>query len=115
MRTKLSHKQMFKLLNRVNQPGERVVAICVPTRVFRVVALEDECRFRVEQLDRQAGDKWQPIALCHELLPWRAYQEALTKAIACNNEFLTEMRKVKAQQRMMYRAEQAGALDVYTK
>lgn len=114
MPTKLSEEQISKLLNKVSK-GERVVCHAVPTRAFRIVVLSNETHFRLEQLSRQRGDKWIPLSLHHEVIPWRAYDEALTALVAANQKFMQQMRQIKVQQRHLYRAQQAGALDVYTK
>lgn len=115
MPTKLTKEQEEKLLNKV-QAGERVVCHAVPTRAFRIVALKEDKHFRLEQLSRQRGDKWMPISLHHSPFAWKAYhEEALPALIGANQQFMQKLREIKVQQRHLYRAEQAGALDVYTK
>jgi hypothetical protein len=114
MPTKLNPIEIEVLLNKCKE-GERVICIAVPTRAFRIVALKEDKHFRLEQLSRQRGDKWVPLSLHHEHFAWRAYDEALAALVSANQQFMQKLREVKVQQRQMYRAQQAGALDVYTK
>jgi hypothetical protein len=104
---KLSEEEIDVLLNKVGA-GEKVIAHCVPTRAFRVIMIADEKTFRVEQLVRQAGDKWVPLSTHTDDLRWKAYKDALDAAILANRNFLLEMRKIKVERNQALRAAQAG-------
>jgi hypothetical protein len=105
---KLTEDQVEALLNKVKD-GETIVAHCTPTRAFRVVMLDGEKTFRVEQLVRQAGDKWVALSTHTDDFKWKAYHAALEAAIENNKKFLLEMRKIKVAQNQAIRAAKAGA------
>lgn len=104
---KLTEEDIEVLLNRV-KGGETVIAHCVPTRAFRVVMLDGAKTFRVEQLVRQAGDKWVTLSTHTDDFKWKAYDDALKAAILANRDFLLEMRKIKVARNQALRAAQAG-------
>lgn len=104
---KLTEAEVEALLNKVND-GETVICHCVPTRAFRVVMLADAKTFRVEQLVRQAGDKWMTLSTHSFETPWRAYDDALKDAVMKNRDFLLEMRKIKVARNQALREAQAG-------
>lgn len=105
---RLSEAEIEALLNKANE-GERVIVHCVPTRAFRVVVLTDERTFRVEQLSRQHGDKWIALSTHTATEAWEAYDDALTKAVQSNHEFMQAMRKLQVQQNQALRAAASGA------
>jgi hypothetical protein len=111
---KLTEKQIAKLLNKTNE-GETVICIAVPTRAFRVVQTKDPKAFRVEQLSRQAGDKWLPLALHKGDFTWEAYSVALGDMLKRNNDFMLEMRRLKVERNRLMRANEMGAMDVAIK
>lgn len=104
---KLTEEEVETLLNRVKD-GETVIAHCVPTRAFRVVMLDGEKTFRVEQLVRQAGDKWVTLSTHTDDFRWKAYDDALRDAVTKNRDFLLEMRKLKVARNQALREAQAG-------
>jgi len=103
----LNEAYITELMNKVSPAdGEhaRVIAIAVPTRAFRIVLVDEkETIFRVEQLVRQAGDKWVVLATCHDIIPWRSYHEALEFMVKANQKFLLEMRKIKVERNQLQR------------
>ena len=93
-----------ELMNKVAE-GERVIAISVPTRAFRVVLVDNrETTFRIEQLSRQAGDKWIVLATCQDLMPWKSYwKEALPLMCQHQKTFALEMRKIEVERNRLKR------------
>lgn len=104
----MTEDEIKTLLNKMSPAdGEhaRPIAFAVPTRAFRIVVVDQkETIFRVEQLVRQAGDKWITLATCNDIIPWRAYErEALPLMVQSNQKFLLEMRKIKVERNRLAR------------
>jgi hypothetical protein len=98
----MTEDQIKAILNKTNREGDRIICIAVPTRAFRIVT-DDDVTFRVEQLVRQAGDRWVTLTTSHEVIPWTAYPEAITAMVEANKKFLLEMRKIKVERNKLQR------------
>jgi hypothetical protein len=112
IQAKLSPETIDRLLNALNDPTDTVVCHMVPTRAFRVIMRKDRLTFRVEQLSRQAGDKWLPLSTHKGDDPWESYGPAWNDAAEKQKAFLMEMRKLKVAQNQKQREAGAGVLHV---
>jgi hypothetical protein len=74
------------VLNKDVPEGGRVVAHCVPTRAFRVVALAGEKTFRVEQLDAGIWE-WKAVSTHTGDEEFESFGPALQDAITKQEEF----------------------------
>jgi hypothetical protein len=108
----LTPETIDALLNALNDPEDTIIAHMVPTRAFRIVARKGLLTFRVEQLTRQAGDKWVVLSTHKGDVPWESYAPAWNDASEKQREFLMEMRKIKVAQNQVLREEAAGVLHV---
>lgn len=103
----MTEAEITKLLNALpprEDSHERIIAFAVPTRAFRIVLVDaSETTFRVEQLHRQGGDRWVVLATCHDIIRWRAYDEALDYMVKANQKFMLEMRKIKVERNRLQR------------
>lgn len=99
----LSEAQVATLMQATDD-GERVVAHAVPSRAFRVTT-KDDITFRVQQLSRQAGDKWTTLSTHtdNERETWVSYPAALDKSHEYQRIFLLEMRKIKVERNRLQR------------
>jgi hypothetical protein len=61
--------------------GSRILAVCVPTRAIRVIVLDGDLVYRVEQLD-PTNWTWRVLSTHSEDTPWQGWGAAITDAIA---------------------------------
>ncbi len=89
---------LAELLNKT-EPGWFVFAHMVPTRIFRIIATENFCSFRVEQFSRTNKDNfnprgtWRTISAHTDQIPGRMCQTACNAAIKTQNDFISKMQK----------------------
>lgn len=89
--------------------GTRVVAVTVPTRAFRVIALDGDLVFRVEQLE--AGSwKWQPRSTHSGDEEFESFGPALQDAINKQEQFKLKIRQAQIAQRQAMRVAEAEGL-----
>lgn len=103
IQAKLTPETINRLLNALNDSEDTIVAHMVPTRAFRVIMKKDTLTFRVEQLSRQAGDKWLPLSTHKGDDPWESWPAAWDDASKKQQAFLMEMRKLKVAQNQTLR------------
>jgi len=108
----LTAEDIDRILNALNDPTDTIIAHMVPSRAFRVVKRADDLTFRVEQLSRQAGDKWLILSTHKGDEPWESFGPAWNDASEKQKDFLLEMRKLKVAQNQKLREAGAGVLNV---
>jgi hypothetical protein len=79
-----------KLINTC-APGETILAVAVPTRVFRIVQSNPSAlTFRVEQMVK---GKWTPLTTHgNQSIPWAAYMDALQAGAEAQAKFIKKVR-----------------------
>lgn len=92
-RVNLTEAQIKAIMCKVAD-GEEIVAHFVPSRQFRIVKLPGDKTFRVEQLSRQAGDKWLPLSSHTGTFDWESFPVAWNDASEKQKKFLLEMRRL---------------------
>lgn len=86
--------------------GARIVAITVPTRAFRVIALGGDLVFRVEQLEAGAWT-WQPRSTHAGDEVFESFGPALQDAIEKQEQFTLKIRRAQVAQRQAMRTAEA--------
>ena len=80
---------MQALLDRNNVPGSRVVAFMVPTRIIRILQIDEAGHtFRVQQLAPNP-DRWIDLSThTNAAVPWEAYGVAMDAAVKAQLELI---------------------------
>lgn len=93
------------------EPGERIISHSVPSQAFRVTTSDDRT-FRMQQLQRSAGDRWTTLSTHHENVAtddaWESAYPAAREAMhLAQHEFLMALRRLKVQRNQMLREQGA--------
>lgn len=90
--------------------GARVIAVTVPTRALRVLMLEGEKTFRVEQLTPRTWI-WRTVSTHNGDEPWESFGPALQDAIDKQEQLKLEINRAMIAQRQAQRLAEAKALN----
>lgn len=104
----MTPEQQIAVINRC-PPGMRPVAVTVPTRAFRVVALDGDLVFRVEQLEAGSWE-WKARSTHAGDEEFEAFGPALQDAINKQEEFKLKIRQAQIAQRQAMRVAEAEGL-----
>lgn len=102
----MTPEQQDEVLNSQVPEGARVIAHCVPTRAFRVIALAGDMTFRVEQLE--AGSwKWTTLSTHSGDEEFESFGPALQDAIDKQEQFKKKIIKAKIDHKQAVRLAEA--------
>jgi hypothetical protein len=102
-------EQIEKIMSAVPE-GARVIAVTVPTRALRVIALAGEKTFRVEQLEPITWI-WQPRSTHSGDTPWESFGPALQDAMDKQEALKLEITRAMIAQKQAMRLAEAQALN----